>query len=93
VEDQPTRFDNVVAVTMATIFGALGFWFIGFELFAYTLFVLPALAPILLGVAAVIGGWFAVRGRRSARGFGAGMVIAWVLLAFWSSGLTLGIAP
>jgi hypothetical protein len=78
---------------MATLFGVLAFFLVGAEVFTWTVLFVPALAPALLGVAALGGGWMAVRGRRSARGFGVGMLVGWGLLALWTSGMSVGIFP
>lgn len=88
-----TRFDTVVATSMATVFGIIAFFLAGAEVFTWTVLFVPALAPALLGVAALGGVWLAVRGRRSAKGFGAGMVVGWVLLALWTSGMSVGVFP
>ncbi|TDV50934.1 hypothetical protein [Actinophytocola oryzae] len=93
MQGEPTRFDVGVAVVIAGLFGVLAFVLVGFEVFSVLLFVVPVGAPLFLGAAALGGAWLAVRGRRSARGFGAGMVVGWVLLAFWSSGLSIGVFP
>lgn len=93
IDREQTRFDTAVATSMAALFGILAFFLVGAEVFTWTVLFVPALAPTLLGVAVLGGGWLAVRGRRSARGFGAGMIVGWVLLAFWTSGMSVGIFP
>ncbi|MEU6148973.1 hypothetical protein ABZ816_03140 [Actinosynnema sp. NPDC047251] len=94
---EPTRFEVGVAVVIAACFGVFVSAVAGFEVFAIALFMLPvvgyALGAALLLAMALTGAWCAVRGRRSWRGFGVGLVVGWVLLAVWTSGLTLGIAP
>jgi hypothetical protein len=90
---RPTRFDAVVATTMATAFGTLAFFLVGAEVFTWTVLFVPVLGPVLVGAAGLGGVWLAVRGRRSAKGFGAGMIVGWVLLAFWTSGMSVGIFP
>lgn len=85
-----SRFDTTVAVTTAAALGVIAFFLVGMQVLAYSLWLAPALGPVLLGAAALGGAWLVARGRPSARGFGAGMLVGWVLLAFWSSGWSLG---
>ena len=81
---------------MAGLFGILVFFLVGWEVFVYSVFLAPVWGPVLLGAGALGGLWLAVRGRRSAKGFGAGMLVGWLLLAFWTSGMSvfgLGFQP
>jgi hypothetical protein len=91
VRGELSRFDDVVAVSMAVVLGVAAFFLVGMEVFAYALWVGYWLGPLLLGVGALGGVLMVVRGRRSARGFGAGMVVGWVLLALWTSGMSVGL--
>lgn len=84
-----SRFDNVVAAASGVLLGIVVFFLVGQQVFAYSMFLAPALGPVLLGGAALGAGWLVVRGRRSVKGFGAGMLVGWVLLAFWTSGMSV----
>jgi hypothetical protein len=91
-----SRFDKVVAAAIAFLFGVLAFFLVGREVFVYSVFLAPAWGPVLLGAGALGGLWLAVRGRGSARGFGTGLLVGWLLLAFWTSWMSvfgLGFQP
>jgi hypothetical protein len=88
--DEPTSFDHVVAVGMAGVFGVIAFFLVGMEVFAVTVWVAVWLGPVLVWAGAVGGLLMVVRGRRSARGFGSGMLVGWGLLALWTSGMSVG---
>ncbi|HEX6359878.1 hypothetical protein [Actinophytocola sp.] len=91
MRERPSRFDDVVAVSVAVVCGGLAFFLVGMQVFAYSVWVALWLGPLLLGVGVVGGVLMVVRGRRSARGFGVGMVVGWVLLALWTSGMSVGL--
>ena len=82
------RFDTAVAVTVAAVFGVVAFFLVGMEVFVWTVLFVSWLAPVVLAVGALGGGWLVVRGGPSAKGFGAGMVVGWVLLGLWTGGFT-----
>lgn len=90
MDNSTSRFDTTVAVSIAVVVGGVAFFLVGMEVLLYSLWIVPVLGPVLLGVGALGGGWLVARGRPSAKGLGAGMVVGWVLLAFWSSGWSLG---
>lgn len=81
--------DAAVAASVATLLGIVAFFLVGKIVFLYSVWLAPALGPVLLGAGALGAGWLAVRGCRSARGFGAGMLVGWLLLAFWTSGMSV----
>jgi hypothetical protein len=86
----PTKFEIAVATGVAVPLGAVAFLLVGMEVFAVSVFTVPVLGPLVLAVAAIGGGWLAVRGRRAAKGFGAGAVLGWVSLALWTAGGSAG---
>ncbi|WP_158895036.1 hypothetical protein [Amycolatopsis anabasis] len=88
---EPSRFEIAVAAAVAAAVGILAFVLVGMEVFAVALLTLPAAGPVLLDAAALAGVWLAVRGRRTAKGFGAGLVIGCVLLAVLTSGASVGL--
>ena len=91
MQDRTTdRFDVVVGVGVAVAFGVLGFFLVGMEVLAYSLWLVPVLGPLSLGVGAIGGVWLIARGGPSKKGFGVGMLVGWVLLAVWSGGLSVG---
>jgi hypothetical protein len=82
-----------VAYVVSVPFGIAAFFLVGVVALVFApvagsavLVVIPA----LLYAAAAAGAWFLVRGGLAAKGFGAGVLIGWVLLAVWSSGLSTG---
>ncbi len=81
--------DAAVAASVAALLGIVAFFLVGKIVFLYSVWLAPALGPVLLGAGALGAGWLAARGRRSARGFGAGMLVGWLLLAFWTSGMSV----
>lgn len=90
---EQTRFDGVVETVTSVIFGVLAFFLVGSEVFVWTVLFLPILAPVVLGVAVLGSVWLLRMSRRTAKGFGLGMIIGWVLLAFWTSGASVGVFP
>jgi hypothetical protein len=87
-----SRFDTAVAVSVAAVLGTVGFFVVGMEVFVWTVLLVPVLAPVLVSVAALGGVWLVVRGDPSAKGFGGGMLVGWVLLALWTSGMSVGLS-
>jgi hypothetical protein len=90
VDNSRLRFDAVVALVVAGAVGVLAFFLVGMEVLLWTLLVVPYLGALLLWGTAAGALWLMLRGRASAKGFGGGMLVGWVLLALWSSGMSLG---
>ncbi len=93
MQDRPTRLELGVAYAVSVPFGVAALFLFGVVALAFApvagsavLVVIPA----LLYAAASAGVWFLVRGTLAAKGFGAGVLLGWVLLAVWSSGLSTG---
>lgn len=89
----PPRFEVVVACVVSVPFGIAALFVAGlaaFVLLPFAGWAVLVVIPGLLYAAAAAGVWFLVRGRLAAKGFGAGVLIGWVLLAVWSSGVSTG---
>lgn len=89
----PPRYEVLVACAVSVPFGIASLFVAG--LVALVALPMTAVAmlvalPALLYAAAAAGVWFLVRGGLPAKGFGAGVLVGWVLLAVWSSGLSTG---
>ncbi len=89
----PTAFEVGVATAVSVPFGIVSLFvggLVAFVALPMTEAAMLVVLPALLYAAAAAGVWFLVRGRLAAKGFGAGVLIGWVLLAVWSSGLSTG---
>jgi hypothetical protein len=85
-----SRFDVTVAVAVAVAVGIVAFFLAGMVVVVFSILLAPFLGPVLVSAAALGAVWLVVRGGPSAKGFGTGMLVGWVLLAFWSSGMSIG---
>ncbi|MFC4852308.1 hypothetical protein [Actinophytocola glycyrrhizae] len=88
----PTRFEVVVACAVSVPLGMAALVVLGMAM----LVVVPGpavlvVAPVVLDVAAVGGGWLVARGGLPAKGFGAGVLTGWALLALLSAGASAGL--
>ncbi|GAB1513459.1 hypothetical protein JCM33774_55010 [Actinophytocola sp. KF-1] len=89
----PTPFEVGVAAVVSVPFGVASLFvggLVAFLVLPMTASAMLVVLPALLYAAAAAGVWLLVRGGLAAKGFGAGVLVGWVLLAFWSSGLSTG---
>lgn len=89
----PTRLEVGVACAVSVPLGVAAIFVLGMA----TLVLVPGAGvvtligiAVVLDVAAVGGGWLIARGGVPAKGFGAGVVAGWGLLALWSGGISAG---
>jgi hypothetical protein len=89
----PTRLEVGVACAVSVPFGVAAILVLGMA----TLVLVPGAGDVtLIGIAVVLdaaavgGGWLIARGRWPVKGFGAGVVVGWGLLALWSGGISAG---
>lgn len=91
---EATRLEVAVACAVSVPLGIAALIITGMAavvVVPVTGFAVLVAIPVLLYLAAAGGAWLLVRGELPAKGFGAGVLIGWVLVALWSSGASTGL--
>jgi NO-binding membrane sensor protein with MHYT domain len=89
---EPTRLEVAVACAVSVPLGIAALIITGMA----AVVVVPVIGftvaiPVVLYLAAAGGAWLLVRGELPAKGFGAGVLIGWALVALWSAGASTGL--